>query len=95
MAAAALFMFQSGAGLSGLSFGRPSDRHPPALSLREAFRDQRVMWFLGTWLAINLLTGLFNPVPGGSDHIAWEAHIGGFIVGLTLFPMLDPVGRAR
>jgi membrane associated rhomboid family serine protease len=95
MAAAALFMFQPGAGLSGLSFGKPSDHHPPALSLREAFRDQRVMWFLGSWLAINLLTGLFNPVPGGSDHIAWEAHIGGFIVGLALFPMLDPVGRAR
>ncbi|MFZ4787088.1 MAG: rhomboid family intramembrane serine protease [Beijerinckiaceae bacterium] len=95
MAAAALFMFQPGAGLSGLSFGRPSAHQPPALSLREAFRDQRVMWFLGTWLAINLLTGLFNPVPGGSDHIAWEAHIGGFIVGLALFPLLDPVGRSR
>lgn len=95
MAAAALFMFQPGGGLSGLSFGRPSAHQPPALSLREAFRDQRVMWFLGTWLAINLLTGLFNPVPGGSDHIAWEAHIGGFIVGLALFPLLDPVGRSR
>jgi membrane associated rhomboid family serine protease len=22
--------------------------------------------------------------------IAWEAHIGGFVVGLLLFPLLDP-----
>jgi len=34
-------------------------------------------------------------VPGGSEHIAWEAHIGGFVVGLMLFPLLDPVGRSR
>lgn len=95
MAAASLFMFQPGAEFSGLAFGRTGAGHPPALSLREALRDQRVAWFLGSWLAINLLTGLFNPVPGGAGHIAWEAHIGGFVFGLLAFPMLDPFGRRR
>ena len=26
--------------------------------------------------------------------IAWEAHIGGFLAGLLLFPLFDPVGAA-
>ncbi len=29
-----------------------------------------------------------------SAAIAWEAHIGGFLVGLFLFPIFDPVRRS-
>jgi len=30
-------------------------------------------------------------LPGGEQSIAWEAHIGGFLAGLLLFPLFDPV----
>lgn len=93
MASAALFMFQPGSGLAASGFGSDFIDPPPALRLSEALRDRRVQWFLGTWLVINLITGMVNPVSGGSEHIAWEAHIGGFLVGLLAFPLLDPVGR--
>ena len=29
------------------------------------------------------------PIFGEETSIAWEAHIGGFVVGLLLFPLLD------
>jgi membrane associated rhomboid family serine protease len=47
--------------------------------------------FLGLWFATNLLFGV-AAVPLGivDTSIAWEAHIGGFLVGLLLFPLLDP-----
>jgi membrane associated rhomboid family serine protease len=43
---------------------------------------------------LNLLVGLGTLVmPGiGMDQaIAWQAHIGGFLAGLILFPLFDPV----
>ena len=40
-----------------------------------------VVTFLLVWFAINLASGLFNFVPGEEGQIAWEAHIGGFLVG--------------
>jgi membrane associated rhomboid family serine protease len=30
-------------------------------------------------------------LPGGEQSIAWEAHIGGFLAGLLLFSVFDPV----
>jgi membrane associated rhomboid family serine protease len=32
---------------------------------------------------------------GQSGSIAWQAHIGGFVAGLALFPMFDPVPQRR
>jgi membrane associated rhomboid family serine protease len=33
-------------------------------------------------------------LPGIEQSIAWEAHIGGFLVGLLAFSLFDPVGNA-
>ena len=47
--------------------------------------------FLMVWLVMNILTGIGAPEFGLADAaIAWEAHIGGFIVGLFAFQLFDP-----
>jgi membrane associated rhomboid family serine protease len=35
-------------------------------------------------------------MPGVDDaEVAWQAHIGGFVAGLLLFALFDPVPRRR
>jgi membrane associated rhomboid family serine protease len=47
--------------------------------------------FLGSWFVINLVFGLVAGPLGVTDaSIAWEAHVGGLLAGLVLFPLLDP-----
>jgi membrane associated rhomboid family serine protease len=48
------------------------------------------MWFLGLWLGLNFLTGVFSLTPGDAVNIAWEAHLGGFITGFFAFRSFDP-----
>jgi membrane associated rhomboid family serine protease len=58
-------------------------------SLKRVFSNQRATFFLLTWLAANVLFGQLPPSPGSAGVIAWEAHIGGFMVGLLLFGWFD------
>ena len=51
------------------------------LPFREVFRSRSVVTFLAVWMIINLVTGLVGLGAGGAEQIAWEAHIGGFVVG--------------
>jgi membrane associated rhomboid family serine protease len=92
MAGAARFVFAPNGPLLGfrgaLSYGRP------AAPLAEVVRDRQVLVFLAVWFGINLVFGLSGSVSGlTSGAIAWEAHIGGFVAGLLLFPLFDPVPR--
>jgi len=92
MAAAARFVFQTGAPLG--AFRVPDDRayRVPALTLAQTLRSPRPMIFVGVWFGINLLVGLGSAsIVGGGEVIAWEAHIGGFLAGLFLFRFFDPV----
>ena len=75
--------------------GRPRSDHPgayflPSLSIFEILKNTQAASFLAIWFAVNLLFGLGSGVIDGEASIAWEAHIGGFLAGLFLFPMLDP-----
>jgi membrane associated rhomboid family serine protease len=90
MASAALFMFQPGSALARSTFSAEPEIHPPALRLNEVWHDRRVMWFLGLWLGMNFLTGVFSLTPGDAVNIAWEAHLGGFITGFFAFRSFDP-----
>jgi membrane associated rhomboid family serine protease len=64
----------------------------PAAPLSSALRDSRIVVFLATWFGLNLLFGLIGVGSAGADQsIAWQAHIGGFLAGLLLFPLFDPV----
>ena len=62
----------------------------PALSLRQTFTNRMALIFMGFWFAADVLFGVFPTLAGGSDApIAWQAHIGGFLVGLLAFPLFD------
>jgi membrane associated rhomboid family serine protease len=94
MAAAIRFAFQRG---SFLSFGRDvtTAAHVPALSLVRSLQSPRVLGFLAIWFGLNIVTGMGAIAIGASaQSIAWQAHIGGFLAGLLLFSLFDPVPRA-
>lgn len=97
MAAATRFAFQQG---SFLSFTRAADVNAPAMvpavSLGRSLRNPRVLVFLAIWFGINIVFGMGSVSAGlGSESVAWEAHIGGFLVGLLLFSLFDPIPRAQ
>jgi membrane associated rhomboid family serine protease len=95
MAGAIRFAFQHGGPLAMFRNEDPSAYQVPAASLRTALTDRRILVFLGAWFGLNLLfgTGVVG-MPGVEQTIAWEAHIGGFLVGLVLFSLFDPVPPA-
>lgn len=61
-------------------------------TLPQMLRNKRTMTFFGIWFALNFLFGVGAAPLGISEGgVAWEAHVGGFLVGLALFPRLDPL----
>lgn len=97
MAAAVRFVFQPGAPLGEtLGFAERGEDHAyrlPALPLREIFSNRSAIAFLGFWFLANFLFGVFPAPLGITDAtIAWEAHIGGFLVGLLAFRWFDAPG---
>ncbi len=92
MAAATRFVFQPGAPL-GLGLGVSGDQafRQPAMSLRKVLTDRRALPFLIIWFGLNFIFGLLSaPLGITQGPIAWEAHVGGFVAGLLLFPLFDP-----
>lgn len=62
----------------------------PALSLRQTFTTKTALIFIVFWFVTDLLFGIFPALGGVSNAaIAWQAHIGGFLAGLLLFPVFD------
>src|ERR1700691_1083412 len=95
MAAAIRFAFVRG---SFLSFNRgdaDAAARVPALSLLHALRNTRVLGFLAIWFGVNIIFGIGSIAIGADGaSVAWQAHIGGFLAGLMLFSLFDPVPRA-
>ncbi|WP_372425638.1 rhomboid family intramembrane serine protease [Salinarimonas chemoclinalis] len=89
MAASARFAF------TPRGFGWLPPHLAPRLGLGEMLRNRTAMLFIGVWLAINLVFGVAAVPLGLADGggIAWEAHVGGFLAGLLLFPWFDPSPR--
>lgn len=95
MAAAARFVFSPAPGRVRPDEwqGQPAQ---PRLSLLGVVKNSRAALFLGVWFATNLLFGIIASPLGITDaSIAWEAHIGGFLVGLLIFPLVDRVQPFR
>lgn len=92
MGAACRFAF--GQGRSGF---RSDERvlHEPRLSVLEAFSQKTVRVFILVFFIGNALIALGIPLigdPGGV--VAWDAHLGGFVVGFFFFALFDlPGGR--
>jgi membrane associated rhomboid family serine protease len=92
-AAAARFAFMPGGPL-GTGRGQSGAFHMPAPSLWAVLGNRNTLIFIALWFAINLVFGVQGALlPGVEGAIAWQAHIGGFIVGFLLFGLIDPVPR--
>jgi len=93
MAAAVRFAMSPGGVLSG-SLGRGREDHP-AEGLFDSLRNPKLLFFIAMWFGLNLLFGLGVSMPGTDGaEVAWQAHVGGFLAGLLLFGLFDPVPRA-
>jgi membrane associated rhomboid family serine protease len=93
MAAAARFVFDAGGPLAGLR--RPHDPaayRRPARSLGETMTNRSVIVFVALFLFMNIAIGLAGSAVIG-QAIAWEAHLGGFLIGLFAFRVFDPVPK--
>lgn len=87
MGAALRFMFQGDL--------QSVEASTPSLRLREVFRERRAVSFMLVWFATNTLFGIGAGSFGLSDApVAWQAHVGGFVAGLLLFPWFDPMAPA-
>ena len=96
MGAAARFAFEPGGSLDMWRADRENADRVPAAPLLVALRNPRVVTFVGVWFGLNLLFGLGSVsfLTGENQSVAWEAHVGGFLVGLLLFSLFDPVQPA-
>jgi membrane associated rhomboid family serine protease len=95
MAAAIRFAFVRGSFLSFSRGDADAAARVPALSLTRALRDGRVLGFLAIWFGLNIIFGIGSISIGAEGaSVAWQAHIGGFLAGLMLFSLFDPVPRA-
>jgi membrane associated rhomboid family serine protease len=92
MAAAIRFAFQHGSFLSFRRGDAEAAARVPALSLMRSLQNSRVLGFLAVWFGLNIITGL-GAIGASAQSIAWQAHIGGFVAGLLLFSLFDPVPR--
>jgi len=95
MAAAMRFAFVRGSFLSFSRGDAEAAAKVPALSLWRSLRNGRVLAFLAIWFGVNIIFGI-GSIGVGMDEgqsVAWQAHIGGFVAGLILFALFDPVPR--
>jgi membrane associated rhomboid family serine protease len=96
MAAAVRFVFERGGPIDAWRRPDPANYRLPAAPLSVALRNPRVVIFLLIWFALNTVFGLgASIVPGAEQEIAWQAHIGGFLAGMVLFPIFDPVSALQ
>ncbi|MBO6539400.1 MAG: rhomboid family intramembrane serine protease [Rhizobiaceae bacterium] len=59
------------------------------LAIPRVLSSRPAVTFLAVWFAINFATGLGFDASGMSAQIAWEAHIGGFLVGFFAIRLFD------
>jgi len=87
MGAAARFAFRIDRSAGQPTFGGA------VLPIADVLRLRGVIIFLSVWMVINLVTGVYSLTPGAEGGIAWEAHIGGFLVGFLGVSLFDRGSR--
>jgi membrane associated rhomboid family serine protease len=61
----------------------------PLQPLGTLIRNRNAVLFILVWFGTTVLFGAVPGLAGTEGPIAWEAHIGGFLAGLLLFPFID------
>ena len=93
MMAVALRLLFSAIDVSPNGFAGDLIRRAPQLvpmkTLRDTLMDKRMQSATAIWLCINLLAAYGMATPAQAGVVAWEAHIGGYFVGLLLFGLFD------
>ncbi|MBO6633531.1 rhomboid family intramembrane serine protease [Parvibaculum sp.] len=95
MGGAARFVFLADGPLGALG-GRGRGGFPAAprrrASIAAALGDRRTLIFVGVWIGLNFLFGAtaLSGAFGVTAQVAWEAHLGGFLMGLLIFGLFDP-----
>ena len=85
MAAAARFAF-SGGRLNRMGYKMPAD------TWRELLENRSALSFIVMFFVVNLVLAFTGAAQiGDTASIAWQAHLGGFLAGLALFPVFDPI----
>jgi len=83
MGAACRFAFPSGRSVVAAHLN-------PRLSVLQSLKSRTVAVFCLFWFLTNLLIAVGVPLIGdGSQAVAWDAHIGGFLFGFLLFAPFD------
>lgn len=97
LAASIPIMYAHGQSMSGLRVNNLA--HVTPLRPLEMLTDRRALFFTLIWFALTLVSGASGGAASNSfadnPTIAWEAHIGGFLMGLACFYGLDKRQRLR
>jgi membrane associated rhomboid family serine protease len=73
-----------------ISYSSESIAAIPLAPIGETLKNPRILLIVAIWTVVNLIFGLGYLSLGDSGAgIAWEAHIGGFFVGLLGFGLFD------
>ena len=72
----------------------PESEQPVALgrklaTIREVFANSRSRALTLIWIVLNALTPILPMTMGVDAQIAWQAHLGGFLAGFFLAPLLE------
>lgn len=73
-----------------MPMGRPDPHELPCMSLPQLLRNRSFLATTGIWIGLNFAMAAAAELITSGAGIAWEAHIGGFLFGLLLFPFVDP-----
>lgn len=80
-------------GLVRFAFHRPRSKPESAKGVLP-LTDKSVLIWSAVVIAMNASIAIFGAGMGAGDaDIAWQAHVGGFLVGLLAFPLFDPARK--
>lgn len=82
------FMFNA-PNFGGFQVLREAPRAVPLMTISQALQTRAVLIVVGLWLSLNLLFATDFSSLVTSGEIAWEAHIGGFVVGFLTVGWFD------
>ncbi len=92
--AAALRFFFGAADRGELGQLQNAPETVPLIGLAETLTNRRILTVVAVWIVINFVMAMAVPESVAAGGIAWEVHLGGFVVGLLTFGAFDPPRRA-